>query len=69
MPPTGTCKSALGSSQGEVIVSFKREYFMQITIILSNLVLANLLKFMSNISTLARSFIKVTATLAIWTQS
>ena len=42
---------------------------MQITIILSNLVLANLLKFMSNISTLARSFIKVTATLAIWTQS
>ena len=43
---------------------------MQITIFLSNLVLANLLKFMPNISTLARIFTtKVTATLEIWTQS
>ena len=42
---------------------------MQITIILSNLILANLLKFMPSVSTLARNFIKVTATLAIWTQS
>ena len=42
---------------------------MQITIILSNLVSAILLKFMPNISTLARIFTKVTATLEIWTQS
>ena len=42
---------------------------MQITIFLSNLVVTNLLKFMPNISTLARIFTKVTATLAIWTQS
>ena len=39
---------------------------MQITIFLSNLVLA---KIMPNISTLARIFTKVTATLEIWTQS
>ena len=38
---------------------------MQIEIFLSNLVLANLLKFMSNLSTLARIFTKVTATLEI----
>ena len=38
---------------------------MQITVILSNLVLANLLKFMPNISTLARIFTKVIATLEI----
>ena len=36
---------------------------MQITVILSNLVLANLLKFTPNISTLARISTKVTATL------
>ena len=42
---------------------------MQTTIFLSNLVLANLLKFMPNISTLARIFTKVTATLEIRTQS
>ena len=38
---------------------------MQITIILSNVVLADLLKYMPNITTLARSLIKVTATLTI----
>ena len=42
---------------------------MQITIFLSNLVVANLLKFMPNISILSRIFTKVTATLEIWTQS
>ena len=63
-------KSALGSGQGEIIVAnCQLTKFIQITIILSNLVLVNLLKFMPNISTLARSFIKVTATLTIWTQS
>ena len=41
---------------------------MQITIIFLNLVLAILLKFMPNISILARIFTKVTATLEIWTQ-
>ena len=42
---------------------------MQITVFLSNLVLANLLKYMPNKSTLARIFTKVTATLEIWTQN
>ena len=41
---------------------------MQIPIILSNLELANLLIFMPTISTLARTFTKVTATLEIWSQ-
>ena len=42
---------------------------MQFTIILSNLVLTVLLKIKPNISTLAKIFTKVTATLEIWTQS
>ena len=54
MPPTGMSKVLLDlvrvKSQLPIANSFKGEYFMQITIILPNLVLANLLKCMPNIA-------------------